>query len=555
MLKFLTVRDFVIVDRIELEFQPGFTVLTGETGAGKSILLDALGLLLGGRADAGVVRAGKDRAELTAEFDAAAVPALTEWLKDNGLEGDDGICLIRRQIDASGRSRAFVNGQPSTLQQLKEVGEMLVDIQGQHAHLSLLKAQTRRELLDGYAGQAALASQVAAAWREWQGLKRQREDWEKDSAAFAAEAEQLQWQVKELETLAFNADEWQELQAEHARLSHAASLLEGAQFGVELLDEGEMAVLSQLGSLSSRLNALVEFDASLKEALDAVDSAEIQLREAAYSLRHYAQRLDLDPERLAECEQRLQAVHASARKYRVMPEQLPELLAQWRDRLQSIGGGEGGEDLRRKEDEAYKEYRALAGELSAGRKCAAAELSGKVTEVMRQLALAGGQFEVGLAPLAEGAAYGLEQVDFLVAGHEGAPPRPLEKVASGGELSRISLAVQVTVGRVAQVPTLVFDEVDVGIGGGVAEIVGKLLKGLGAERQVLCITHLPQVAALGDRHWRVSKLSAEGGVVSSVAVLDAAQRVEEIARMLGGVDITDTTRAHAEEMLAVGRRG
>ncbi len=555
MLKFLTVRDFVIVDRIELEFQPGFTVLTGETGAGKSILLDALGLLLGGRADAGVVRAGKDRAELTAEFDAAAVPALTEWLKDNGLEGDDGICLIRRQIDASGRSRAFVNGQPSTLQQLKEVGEMLVDIQGQHAHLSLLKAQTRRELLDGYAGQAALASQVAAAWREWQGLKRQREDWEKDSAAFAAEAEQLQWQVKELETLAFNADEWQELQAEHARLSHAASLLEGALFGVELLDEGEMAVLSQLGSLSSRLNALVEFDASLKEALDAVDSAEIQLREAAYSLRHYAQRLDLDPERLAECEQRLQAVHASARKYRVMPEQLPELLAQWRDRLQSIGGGEGGEDLRRKEDEAYKEYRALAGELSAGRKRAAAELSGKVTEVMRQLALAGGQFEVGLAPLAEGAAYGLEQVDFLVAGHEGAPPRPLEKVASGGELSRISLAVQVTVGRVAQVPTLVFDEVDVGIGGGVAEIVGKLLKGLGAERQVLCITHLPQVAALGDRHWRVSKLSAEGGVVSSVAVLDAAQRVEEIARMLGGVDITDTTRAHAEEMLAVGRRG
>ena len=555
MLKFLTVRDFVIVDRIELEFQPGFTVLTGETGAGKSILLDALGLLLGGRADAGVVRAGKDRAELTAEFDAAAVPALTEWLKDNGLEGDDGICLIRRQIDASGRSRAFVNGQPSTLQQLKEVGEMLVDIQGQHAHLSLLKAQTRRELLDGYAGQAALASQVAAAWREWQGLKRQREDWEKDSAAFAAEAEQLQWQVKELETLAFNADEWQELQAEHARLSHAASLLEGALFGVELLDEGEMAVLSQLGSLSSRLNALVEFDASLKEALEAVDSAEIQLREAAYSLRHYAQRLDLDPERLAECEQRLQAVHASARKYRVMPEQLPELLAQWRDRLQSIGGGEGGEDLRRKEDEAYKEYRALAGELSAGRKRAAAELSGKVTEVMRQLALAGGQFEVGLAPLAEGAAYGLEQVDFLVAGHEGAPPRPLEKVASGGELSRISLAVQVTVGRVAQVPTLVFDEVDVGIGGGVAEIVGKLLKGLGAERQVLCITHLPQVAALGDRHWRVSKLSAEGGVVSSVAVLDAAQRVEEIARMLGGVDITDTTRAHAEEMLAVGRRG
>lgn len=549
MLNFLTVRDFVIVDRIELEFQRGFTVLTGETGAGKSILIDALGLLLGGRAEAGVVRAGKDRAELTAEFDTTAVPALADWLKEQGLEGDEGICLIRRQIDAGGRSRAFVNGQPATLQQLKEAGEMLVDIQGQHAHLSLLKAQTRRDLLDGYAGLGDLAGRVAAAWKEWQGLKRQREAWEENSAAFAAEAEQLRWQVKELETLAFDPDQWQEQQADHARLSHAATLLEGAQYGLDLLDEGDMAVLSQLSGLSSRLSGLVEYDASLKEAQDAVDAAEIQLREAAYGLRHYAQRLDLDPERLNECEQRLQAVHSCARKYRVSPEGLPELVAQWKERLASIDVGEGGEDLQRREQAAHRAYLGLANELSAGRKPAAAELSEKVTAIMHQLALAGGQFEIGLTPLPEGAAYGLEQVDFLVAGHQGVPPRPLEKVASGGELSRISLAVQVTVGRVAQVPTLVFDEVDVGIGGGVAETVGKLLRGLGAERQVLCITHLPQVAALGDHHWQVSKSAAEGGVTSRIAVLEPEQRIEEIARMLGGVDITDTTRAHAMEML------
>lgn len=549
MLNFLTVRDFVIVDRIELEFQRGFTVLTGETGAGKSILIDALGLLLGGRAEAGVVRAGKDRAELTAEFDAAAVPALADWLKEQGLEGDEGVCLIRRQIDANGRSRAFVNGQPATLQQLKEAGEMLVDIQGQHAHLSLLKAQTRRDLLDGYAGLTDLAGKVAAAWKAWQGLKRQREAWEENSAAFAAEAEQLRWQVKELETLAFDPDSWQELQTDHARLSHAAALLEGAQYGLDLLDEGDMAVLSQLSGLSSKLGTLAEYDATLKEAQDAVDAAEIQLREAAYGLRHYAQRLDLDPERLNECEQRLQAVHSCARKYRVSPEALPELLAQWRARLASIDAGEGGEDLLRREQAAHEDYLDLAKELSAGRKTAAAELSEKVTAIMHQLALAGGRFEIGLNPLAEGAAYGLEQVDFLVAGHQGVTPRPLEKVASGGELSRISLAVQVTVGRVAQVPTLVFDEVDVGIGGGVAEIVGKLLRGLGAERQVLCITHLPQVAALGDHHWQVSKSPTDSGVTSRIAVLEREERIEEIARMLGGVDITPTTRAHATEML------
>lgn len=553
MLRVLTVRDFVIVDRLELEFRTGFTVLTGETGAGKSILVDALGLLLGGRADAGVVRGGCERAELSAEFDTGHLPELDAWLKDNDLAGDEDTCLIRRVIDASGRSRAYLNGQSATLQQLKEVGEMLVDIQGQHAHLSLLKAQTRRELLDGYGGQSALAARVAEAWKTWQDLKRQREAFEKNAAAYAAEAEQLQWQAKELETLAFNPGEWQDLQAEHARLSHAASLLEGAQYGVELLDEGDMAVLSQLAALSSRLAGLVEYDAALKEPLDALEAAEIQLREAAHGLSRYAQRLDLDPERLAECEQRLHAVHACARKYRVPPEDLPRLLADAQERLAALGGGEGGDELARRETEARTHFFALGQELSAGRAKAAADLSAKVSALMERLALAGGCFEAALLPQPEGASYGLEAVEFRVAGHEGAQPRPLEKVASGGELSRISLAVQVTVGRVAQVPTLVFDEVDVGIGGGVAEVVGQLLKSLGADRQVLCVTHLPQVAALGDHHWQVAKASQGGEVLSRIHILAQPERVEEIARMLGGMSITDTTRAHAAEMLQGGR--
>ncbi|MBZ0090711.1 MAG: DNA repair protein RecN [Sulfuricellaceae bacterium] len=551
MLRYLNIRDFVIVDQLELAFGPGFTVLTGETGAGKSILIDALGLLLGERAEAGVVRSGRERAELNAEFDVAALPKVTEWLRDNELQGDEGVCLIRRQIDAGGRSRSFINGQSATLQQLREVGEMLVDIQGQHAHLSLLKAASRRELLDAYGALGGLAGEVAKAYRAWQALHKQRQEWEKNSTAIEAEAEQLQWQVKELESLAFNGDEWQELQAEHSRLSHAASLVEGAAFGLDLLSEGEFALLSQLSGLSARLGDLLEYDSGLKEALEFVAGAEVQLQEAVYSLRHYSQRLDLDPERLQQCEQRLRAIHDCARKYRTEPEQLPRYLAQWRQRLAELGGQGGGEGLAAQEEQARADFLAVGQRLSAGRAMAAEALAEEVGAAMQQLAMSGGRFEIALAPVPEGAAFGLEQVDFRVAAHAGMDAKPLEKVASGGELSRISLGVQVASGRVVQVPTLVFDEVDVGIGGGVAEIVGNMLKDLGAERQVLCITHLPQVAALGDRHWQVSKAEKNGEVLSAIAELDPAQRVEEIARMLGGVEITERTRAHAVEMLGM----
>lgn len=550
MLLTLNIRDFVIVDRLELEFQPGFTVLTGETGAGKSILIDALSLALGERADAGVVRAGAERAEIEAEFDTRTLPQLQSWLDEHELGGDPGVCLMRRVVDGGGRSRAFINGRSATLQQLRETGEFLVDIHGQHAHQSLLKAAAQRELLDAYAGLGRQARETAAAWKEWQALKKARLEREKNAAAYAEELERLEWQVKELAALNFSAPEWEELQAEHARLTHAASLMEGAQYGLEVLSENDVACLAQVNGVIARLNNLVEYDTGLKEILDLLEPAEVQLREAAYSLRHYLQRLDLDPERLAQCEQRLGEVHDAARKYRVGPDQLPELLAEKSARLDELRGYDSGGDEAQREEKAQAQYLDLAGKLSAARKEAARELSGKVSAAMQSLAMAGGRFEVALTEF-EGNAHGLEEIEFLVSAHSGLPPKPLAKVASGGELSRISLAIQVITSKVSLVPTLIFDEVDVGIGGGVAEIVGQLLKQLGAERQVLCVTHLPQVAAQGDHHWQISKSSQAGGVVSRIQVLEPAARIDEVARMLGGVEVTETTRKHAAEMLGV----
>jgi DNA repair protein RecN (Recombination protein N) len=549
MLKYLHIRDFVIVDRLSLEFGAGFTVLTGETGAGKSILVDALSLILGERADAGVVRNGCERAEIEAEFDIGKLPLLEAWLEQNEFAGDPGVCLLRRLVDAGGRSRAFINGRSATLQQMREAGEFLVDIHGQHAHQSLLKSGSQRELLDAYGGLTALAAETGKACREWQSLARERAEREKNAAAYAEERSRLEWQVKELAALNFSPREWEDLLAEHARLTHAASLMEGAQYGLEILSESDNACLSQVASVVSRLNALTEYDPGLREVLDILEPAEIQLREAAYSLRHYLQRLDLDPGRLEECERRLQDVHDISRKYRTTPDELPGLLAEKQARLEQLQGFEPGGDLAERERLARGRYLDAAGRLSEGRKAAAQELGEKVSAAMQDLAMAGGRFEVALHPLEEGDAHGLEEVEFLVSAHEGLPPRPLAKVASGGELSRISLAIEVVTSRVSLIPTLVFDEVDVGIGGGVAEIVGKMLKTLGAERQVLCITHLPQVAALGERHWRVTKSVGDGQVVSRIDMLDKSARVEEIARMLGGVEVTDTTRRHAQEML------
>jgi len=549
MLRALNITDFVIVDRAELEFGAGFTALTGETGAGKSILIDALALVLGERADASVVRQGAEKAEISAEFDIAHVAPLKRWLADNDLAGDDDGYMVRRNIDSGGRSRAFINGRSATAAQLREAGEHLVDIHGQHEHQSLLRGAAQRGLLDAYAGLEDAVAAVAAAWRAWQALRNQLAALETNAAAFAAEREELEWKVRELDQLKFNLDEWQETNAEHARLAHAHSLIEGAQYAMDALSEGDNSSVTLLSAVASKLNHLLGYDARLKDIIDVVASAQAQAQEAVYMLRDYQQRLDVDPKRFKEIEQRLDAVHASARKFRITPETLPDALDSARARLRELGGSLDVESLRQRVKEAQAAYAAAAGKLSAGRKKAAKKLAEKVTAAMQTLAMAGGSFEIALSALPEGAAHGLEQIEFLVSAHKGIPPRPLAKVASGGELSRISLAIQTVASEIAQVPTLIFDEVDAGIGGRVAEIVGQMLKKLGKAHQVMCVTHLPQVAASADHQWQVTKAAANGKVASRVNILGSSERVEEIARMLGGVKITETTRKHAAEML------
>lgn len=550
MLKFLSIRDFVIVSALELDFSPGFTVLTGETGAGKSILIDALTLTLGGRGDAGMVRSGCGRADISAEFDIAALPQLAAWLHQQDLVGDADVCLLRRVLEANGRSRGFINGRSATLQQLRDAGEQLLDIHGQHVHQSLLRPDTQRVLLDGYAGIVAGAEQVAVLYRDWQSLRRNRLSLSANIVAVAAERELLQFQCNELRDLDFSIASWEETQAEHTRLAHVASLLETAALGVEVMSESEAACLRQLNTFSVRLREGVEHDAGLGEVLRIVESAQAELQEAVYALRRYRQRLDDDPQRLHELEQRMREVTDAARKYRVAPEQLDEVRQRLHVRLEELGGTADLADLQRREQVAQQHYLAAAGNLSLSRQQAADKLSREIGKAMQQLAMQGGRFSVVLQSLAEGTAFGLESIDFQVAANPGTPLRSLAKVASGGELSRISLAIQVATSQLASVPTLIFDEVDSGIGGGVAEIVGHLLKQLGKSCQVLCVTHLPQVAAAADHQWQVSKAVEQGVTLSHIAALDGESRIAEIARMLGGVKITETTRKHAAEMLS-----
>jgi len=547
MLRRLYIRDYVIVDQLELEFAAGFGALTGETGAGKSILVDALSLALGERADATSVRSGCEKAEISAEFAVSAGSPLAAWLRANDF--DDDACLLRRVIDATGRSRGYLNGVPATLTQLREAADFLADIHGQHAHHSLLRGDAQRQLLDGLAGQCPLSDEVAALHAAWRKVKEARLAAEKNAEANAREREMLAWQVKEVEALGFDAAGWAETAIEHKRLAHAASLLAGVEEALEGLSEGELAVMWQVERMGARLRQMIDYDPSLKDALETIEGAQIQLQEAAHTLSHYRDRIELDPARLTEVEGRIQAVHDAARKYRVPPEELPQLLAGWGARLIELETLQDAVALAEREAQAQRDYLARAETLSKSRRKAAANLGKAVTEAMQQLAMPGGRFEAALEKLPEGASYGLENVEFRVSAHPGQPGGPLSKVASGGELSRIGLAIQVIASAAGNVPTLVFDEVDVGIGGGVAEIVGRLLKQLGVERQVLCVTHLPQVAAQADWQWSIAKEGAGNGVVSRVTPLDRDARIEEIARMLGGVKITPTTRQHATEML------
>ncbi|HUN91196.1 MAG TPA: DNA repair protein RecN [Burkholderiaceae bacterium] len=551
MLLSLSIRDFVIVDELELEFGPGFTVLSGETGAGKSILIDALLLALGERGDADVVREGAARADVTATFRAGAEAAA--WLAAHDLgepepTGDEALYL-RRVVDAAGRGKGYINGRPVPLAQLRELGELLVDVHGQHAHQSLLRAGAQLQMLDEHAGAGALARDVAAAWQALRRAQRARDDARAMAESALAEQDRLRWVVDELTDLAPEPGEWERVQSEHKRLSHAAHLLEGARGAVDALAENDGAAISQLDGVIARIGQLASYDPSLAAIRETLEAARIHADDAARALSQYLDRADLDDARLAAVDARVGALHAAGRKLRCAPDALPQLLEASRRKLQDLAASADIERLEAAVAEATSRFDASAALLSQARIGAAGALEREVTRAMQDLSMAGGRFQVELTA-AEPSATGVEKVEFRVAGHAGVAPRALARIASGGELARISLAIAVIAATATPVATLIFDEVDAGIGGAVAETVGRLLRQLGQMRQVLCVTHLPQVAARGDHHLAVSKATAaDGRPVSRITRLERKERVEEIARMLGGLELTDTTRKHAREML------
>ncbi|MFA7350771.1 MAG: DNA repair protein RecN [Methylotenera sp.] len=553
MLQSLSIRDFVIVSQLDLEFDAGFTVLTGETGAGKSILIDALSLALGARGEGGVTRTGCDKAEISAIFSIAQNDEAKQWLAQAEMASDVDELLLRRVMFADGRSRAFINGATVTVAQLKELGELLVDIYSQNAHHSLLKLATQRIVLDSFAGLSALAVQVSSDYKIWHQLHQQRAEAEKNAQQYADELADLRDKVNELSQFAISSSEWEALQQDHSRLSNGASLIAGGEQCRELLSEGELSAMRLLTQVQHKLQSLSEIDSALSETLETLDSAIIQLEETDRFLNRYLQRTELDPASLAELDSKIQSIHNISRKYRVKPDELADVLLQSKARVCELELFANDGELAQKEVQALAVYTQNAQRQSEGRKAAAAKLSAQISAEMQRLSLSGGKFEVALTAQSP-TANGLEQVEFLVAGHAGVAPRSLGKVASGGELSRISLAIRVVTAQKESIPTMIFDEVDVGIGGGVAEVVGQLLKQLGeqkiGQRQVLVITHLPQVAALGQHHLRVSKSQANGQTLSTIEKLNDAERIEEIARMLGGIEITETTRQHAKEMLA-----
>jgi DNA repair protein RecN (Recombination protein N) len=553
VLRALSIRDYVIVERLDLELASGFTALTGETGAGKSILVDALGLALGGRADAGIVRQGAQRAEVSADFDVDSSPAVREWLAAQDFDEGDGACILRRTVDVSGRSRGFVNGRPATAAQLRELGEMLVDIHGQHEHQQLLRRDKQRVLLDAFGGSEERAREVAAKFAAWRKLAAQRSARENAQATSARERELLAHEIHELESLAFDARQWAEEQAEHRRLGHAQELIDAVTECADALDEAEDSATARLSHAASRLAAAAELDPALEDAKRDAETAGVHAGEAAQQLRRYLQKLEVDPARLSQLDARIKAVLDAARRHRVEAAALPQALEERRARLAELGGEESLEKLKAQEAAAEREFRAAAGELSKARRAAAKKLGAEVTKTMQSLAMAGGKLEAALEPLETPTAGGLEAVELRVAAHAGQELAPLAKVASGGELSRISLAIQVLLSGQASVPTLIFDEVDSGIGGGVAEVVGQLLAALAKHHQVLSVTHLAQVAVHARSQLRVAKQTRGNTTLATVAPLAAPERVEEIARMLGGLTITEATRRHASEMLQTAR--
>ncbi|MEO5881461.1 MAG: DNA repair protein RecN [Caldimonas sp.] len=557
MLHRLAIRDFVIVDTLEIELGGGLTVLSGETGAGKSILVDALQLALGGRGDAGVVREGANRAEIGAEFDAP--PSLAAWLAEAGFEADDdnaGRLLLRRTIDAQGKSRAWINGSAATAAQLREAGEALVDIHGQHAWQSLTRAASVRAILDAYA--RVDVRPLAVAWAAWRDARDALAAASEKQGELERERERLAWQLAEIDKLAPGVDEWPELDAEHKRLANAQSLLDAASGALAAISgsDGERAADAEalVAGAIDTLDGVVAFDERLAQPIEALRGAEAQLRDAAHTLSGYLDRTELDPERLRAVDERMSAWVGLARRYRRPPAELSALGAQWKIELRALDAAADLDGLRAASDAARAAYDLAAERVSSARHAAAPKLAAAVTRSMQQLGMAGGKFEVVLPATDAPQSFGLESAEFLVAGHAGTTPRPLGKVASGGELSRIALSVAVVTSELdtgGEAPaTLIFDEVDAGIGGAVAETVGRLMKQLGRDRQVLAVTHLPQVAACADRHFVVSKQTGAARARSAVDAVAGESRVAEIARMLGGEKLSSTSLAHAQEMLA-----
>ncbi len=551
MLTHIVVKDLVIVSTLELELGPGMTALTGETGAGKSILIDAVGLTLGDKADASMIRAGCDRAEVSAAFDLGRCPEALAWLRQQELDDGDE-CVVRRVLARGGRARAFINGRSVGSAQLSALGDLLVDIHGQHAHQSLLRPAAQRGLLDGYGGHQDLAAEVAGDWQRFRDLDTR---WHRLTAAREAREarlELLRFQVGELDGLALVEGELDALDGEQRRLANLGKLQQTTAAMLELFSEGEPALRDQLGHAGGELADLAAIDPRLCETHELIDGATVQVEEAASNLRQYLDDLDMDPAQLAQIEDRLSRIHEMARKYRVLPQQLPETLQDLRTELAELEQAAGSLDALAGEREAARSaFMNHAAALTRARRQAAERLGTTVTAAMQGLGMVGGELAIGVdtGDEASAGAHGLDAVVFQVSANPGQPLQPLAKVASGGELSRISLAIQVATAECGSIPTLVFDEVDVGIGGGIAEIVGRLLRRLGESRQVLCVTHLPQVAAQAHGQLQVRKRALDGQTYTEITPLAAKQRIEEIARMLGGTEITPTTRAHAAEML------
>jgi DNA repair protein RecN (Recombination protein N) len=545
-LQHIFLRDFVIVDSLALDLSGGFTALTGETGAGKSILIDALQLVLGARAESTVVREGASRAEISAEFD--LTPTVTDWLREEGFEAEiENSLLLKRTIDAQGKSRAWINGSSATATQLRALGDLLLDIHGQHAWQSLTRADAVRALLDAYAGVTLDA--LSNAWTQWRHAQQQLEQARQAQDTLQQERERLQWQIGEVDKLAPGADEWDELNAQHTRLSHAQALMDAAQNAIDWLQDDERGALTQLNRAQQALEDQLHVEPEFSDLANVLASCLAQAGDVAHTLQGYLGRTELDPQLLQQLDERLGLWVSLARRYKRPPEELATLHGEWRDKLQQLDAATDLAALEAAAQQAHQHYQTEARKISQARQKAAPKLASAITDAMQGLGMQGGRFEVQLDKADTPTASGLESVQFLVAGHPGSTPRPVGKVASGGELSRIALAIAVTTSQLGTAQTLIFDEVDSGVGGAVAETVGRLMHQLGRDRQVLAVTHLPQVAACADHHLVVSKHRDAQGTHSQVETVTDQARVAEIARMLGGEKISDTTLAHAREML------